>query len=346
MFLFFFFNDTATTEIYTLSLHDALPISRDFRERDVRQPHGDARGHVDPDAVRLETWPRQQQLVPARDHANLDLRGVAHDLTVDRQLRPGARVDGQIARLAWCGRRRSSRPRGRSRRFGVTHRIHRCSRDGCDWAPARRRDVILVRGCDGAPDALIVALRHACAGLEECDAGNDERRSDANGDQRDAPPVARRRLPHVVHDLRERRRPRGLSCHRPITSNLALVARVRPADVAVSQHPVHAPVTFKLLNVAMPFTALTLVWPLKTPRTICPLSVSDTRPVYPVAVPPWASNAVTSTENELPTCRPLGGSRVKPICVAGGGGGGGGRGGGGGGGAGGGDAYRGALLAV
>src|SRR2546428_6098307 len=31
---FFFFNDTATTEIYTLSLHDALPISR----------HGPARG--------------------------------------------------------------------------------------------------------------------------------------------------------------------------------------------------------------------------------------------------------------------------------------------------------------
>src|SRR6516165_3686569 len=26
--LFFFFNDTATTEIYTLSLHDALPISQ------------------------------------------------------------------------------------------------------------------------------------------------------------------------------------------------------------------------------------------------------------------------------------------------------------------------------
>src|ERR1019366_10727765 len=28
---FFFFNDTATTEIYTLSLHDALPISRRIR---------------------------------------------------------------------------------------------------------------------------------------------------------------------------------------------------------------------------------------------------------------------------------------------------------------------------
>src|SRR2546425_6021387 len=29
-FFFFFFNDTATTEIYTLSLHDALPISQRF----------------------------------------------------------------------------------------------------------------------------------------------------------------------------------------------------------------------------------------------------------------------------------------------------------------------------
>src|SRR2546430_3541816 len=29
--MFFFFNDTATTEIYTLSLHDALPISRKRR---------------------------------------------------------------------------------------------------------------------------------------------------------------------------------------------------------------------------------------------------------------------------------------------------------------------------
>src|SRR6266487_7210450 len=28
LFFVFFFNDTATTEIYTLSLHDALPISR------------------------------------------------------------------------------------------------------------------------------------------------------------------------------------------------------------------------------------------------------------------------------------------------------------------------------
>src|SRR2546429_6901496 len=33
---FFFFNDTATTEIYTLSLHDALPISAESSARTLR----------------------------------------------------------------------------------------------------------------------------------------------------------------------------------------------------------------------------------------------------------------------------------------------------------------------
>src|SRR6266704_466871 len=44
-FFFFFFNDTATTEIYTLSLHDALPISRARPVRDRHRP-GDA--EIDP----------------------------------------------------------------------------------------------------------------------------------------------------------------------------------------------------------------------------------------------------------------------------------------------------------
>src|SRR6266566_9959484 len=34
---FFFFNDTATTDIYTLSLHDALPISGPRRDRSLGQ---------------------------------------------------------------------------------------------------------------------------------------------------------------------------------------------------------------------------------------------------------------------------------------------------------------------
>src|SRR2546425_8173959 len=36
----FFFNDTATTEIYTLSLHDALPISHGQRSGTLRRAGG------------------------------------------------------------------------------------------------------------------------------------------------------------------------------------------------------------------------------------------------------------------------------------------------------------------
>ena len=36
--LVFFFNDTATTEIYTLSLHDALPIYHPFLNREPLEP--------------------------------------------------------------------------------------------------------------------------------------------------------------------------------------------------------------------------------------------------------------------------------------------------------------------
>src|SRR2546430_5436867 len=43
----FFFNDTATTEIYTLSLHDALPICARLDQR------RDARGAVEPAAALL-----------------------------------------------------------------------------------------------------------------------------------------------------------------------------------------------------------------------------------------------------------------------------------------------------
>src|SRR3712207_9083286 len=57
-FFFFFFNDTATTEIYTLSLHDALPILPPIRRlhhpvqrqklRRNHLPHGDLLEVVSP----------------------------------------------------------------------------------------------------------------------------------------------------------------------------------------------------------------------------------------------------------------------------------------------------------
>src|SRR5438445_9850103 len=46
--LLFFFHHSATTEIYTLSLHDALPISQVLRERVVVHRHQ----QVDPCVVR------------------------------------------------------------------------------------------------------------------------------------------------------------------------------------------------------------------------------------------------------------------------------------------------------
>src|SRR3989440_12985022 len=71
-FFFFFFNDTATTEIYTLSLHDALPISsrvpdgRAPAARDPRYPQG-ARS-----AARLRRGHHQAQTGAEGAHRLLD----------------------------------------------------------------------------------------------------------------------------------------------------------------------------------------------------------------------------------------------------------------------------------
>src|SRR3712207_8556136 len=68
---FFFFNDTATTEIYTLSLHDALPI-----------------------------WRRGQGLPDARAGDRRSLRGArVRALRPGPGVRPRARVDRKSTRL-------------------------------------------------------------------------------------------------------------------------------------------------------------------------------------------------------------------------------------------------------
>src|SRR5438034_11713150 len=47
LFFLFFFNDTATTEIYTLSLHDALPIcGKASASRKSESPAGDPGGNI------------------------------------------------------------------------------------------------------------------------------------------------------------------------------------------------------------------------------------------------------------------------------------------------------------
>src|SRR5687768_18033949 len=64
----FFFNDPATTEIYTLSLHDALPIS-------------------DPAAVEDHV----QHLAVVRDHVERNFRGLEERGQVGRDVVPGLR---------------------------------------------------------------------------------------------------------------------------------------------------------------------------------------------------------------------------------------------------------------
>src|SRR5256885_3546510 len=64
LFFFFFFNDTATTEIYTLSLHDALPI---WPEPSVRK--GIVNGHLilkrdDSQVTPAQLWNRRPEAKP------------------------------------------------------------------------------------------------------------------------------------------------------------------------------------------------------------------------------------------------------------------------------------------
>src|SRR5256885_8590734 len=51
---FFFFNDTATTEIYTLSLHDALPIL--FVEAAIRRLYGFGTRSSDGEKTQVSGW--------------------------------------------------------------------------------------------------------------------------------------------------------------------------------------------------------------------------------------------------------------------------------------------------
>src|SRR4030095_17159978 len=65
LFSFFFFNDTATTEIYTLSLHDALPIWSDAADHRFRKAL-QARKQVRLDArPRYETGAEDDQTMHA-----------------------------------------------------------------------------------------------------------------------------------------------------------------------------------------------------------------------------------------------------------------------------------------
>src|SRR2546426_4857713 len=98
-YLFFFFNDTATTEIYTLSLHDALPISPTPRPSWRSSPADDA-------------TPRDGSSRRSEEHTS-ELQSPCN--LVCRLL---------LEKKKWRGTRRSSSPRGRDR----NHRASSSSR--------------------------------------------------------------------------------------------------------------------------------------------------------------------------------------------------------------------------
>src|SRR2546422_9479598 len=82
--MFFFFNDTATTEIYTLSLHDALPISR--------QIGGDAKQHEIDAGEDLRSEPQREDGQNLEDHRR-ERRG--DEPSRPRQIPAGERSTGR-----------------------------------------------------------------------------------------------------------------------------------------------------------------------------------------------------------------------------------------------------------
>src|SRR2546422_4933235 len=102
---YFFFNDTATTEIYTLSLHDALPISWGVSTRLIGgliMTHSDDNGLVAPpklapvQVVIVPIWKTDDERgqvseVGGRVKADLEKAAVRVELDVRDNLKPGAK---------------------------------------------------------------------------------------------------------------------------------------------------------------------------------------------------------------------------------------------------------------
>src|ERR1022692_2198516 len=104
-FFFFFFNDTATTEIYTLSLHDALPIYDAFHDQVIG---GSGRANADAE-VELP-FGREIDIDRGKELLLLVFERVeAGERTVSRIVfQPARKFLGEIVAELRVGRKRSS----------------------------------------------------------------------------------------------------------------------------------------------------------------------------------------------------------------------------------------------
>src|SRR5256885_10970570 len=122
---FFFFNDTATTEIYTLSLHDALPISSPQERQNL---------------LASSFWvpQREQYIKSPKGRGNLGIcRTKCQLATVPRVLRSRRRVQHTLAAGA---RRRTAAPRAAARRRDAPIEESRSSRSPGPRARVRRSE--------------------------------------------------------------------------------------------------------------------------------------------------------------------------------------------------------------
>src|SRR5574340_1054417 len=126
-FFFFFFNDTATTEIYTLSLHDALPISPGGSSR---PDGGGGRGTQDRTAHRSARSRRRRRARRPRRRHRREPRSPA---------RAGACAPGRLAALPASSRGLEHRRRGGPHRSARTRAPHRTAERVRQLPPPRRR---------------------------------------------------------------------------------------------------------------------------------------------------------------------------------------------------------------
>src|SRR5256885_9595481 len=104
--MFFFFNDTATTEIYTLSLHDALPIygaapepflaGQPWHRRAQRSEH--RLGHC-----ARARWRSEEHTSELQSPCNLVCR-----LLLEKKKRPSSGASGSSTSIVCCSSKRRS----------------------------------------------------------------------------------------------------------------------------------------------------------------------------------------------------------------------------------------------
>src|SRR5258708_31910863 len=113
IYSFFFFNDTATTEIYTLSLHDALPILASERARQMRVLAAGLAAERRGEENRIRDrrgQDRRRQHEVSEDHARAGQRpGVARDFenagADEHAQQRGVRLDGAEVAAEGGGKR-------------------------------------------------------------------------------------------------------------------------------------------------------------------------------------------------------------------------------------------------